>query len=93
MLLFRTMKRTNKNKTLPADWREQVLDYLNDDLATWTIAEKDEKGNDIEPRYVELFDDYAVPVMLVDGGDHLVQDYYVTKNEVQGFAFFHRCLL
>lgn len=92
MLLFRTMNRTNKSRPLPADWREQVLDYLNDDLATWVIAEKDENGKSVKPEYVELFDDYAVPVMLVEGGEHLA-DYYVTKNEVCGFAFFHQILL
>ena len=70
-----------------------MLDHLNDDLSTWVIAEEDEHGKAVEPRYVELFDDYAIPVMLIDGGDHLVDDYYVTKNEVQGFAFFHKILL
>lgn len=93
MLLFRTMKRKNKDRTLPADWREQVLNHLNDDLATWVIAEKDENGKAIQPNYVELFDDYAIPVMLIEGGEHLVKDYYVSKNEVCGFSFYHKVLL
>lgn len=92
MLLFRTMKQTNRNRTLPADWREQVLDHLNDDLATWVIAEEDENGKPVSPHFVELFDDYAIPVMLVDGGEHLAE-YDIKKNEVCGFAFFHKIML
>lgn len=85
-------KRPNEGKELPADWREQVLDHLNDNLATWEIATVDDDGKPAAPNYVSLFDDYAIPVKLIDGGEHLSQ-FGVKKGEVYGFALFHKVIL
>lgn len=85
-------KRPYEGKELPADWREQVLDHLNDNLATWEIATTDDEGKPIAPHHVSLFDDYAIPVRLIEGGEHLAQ-FDVKKGEMYGFAFFHKVLL
>lgn len=73
-------------RELPADWQEQVLDHMNDNLATWQIVEEE------KPHFIKALGDYVVAIKLIDGGDHL-KDYGVNKGEVCGFAFYHKILV
>lgn len=67
-----------KKTKLPRNWRKQTLAHLNDNLATWEIADN------VPPKYMDSVNDYVVSVRLIEGGEHLKQ-FDIELGQVYGF--------